>query len=308
MNIGLIIIITLVFVGVLVGMIFAVKHQLKKTDTESTDTSNQNNIETAQDFLPFKNIKDGVIDMGGHDYRTIIKCSSTNYNLKTDKEKEIIELSFQRFLNSLTFPITFFIQTKILDNTKMLNQMQEELKKVVKEHPQMEAYANNYYEEMSNLSEYTGNNKKKEKYIIVPFNEAVTLEKLSDEEKYEYSIKEVKQRALMLTDGLSSMGVKAELLDTEGLADLVYSTYHKDNFGHYENIVNGEFLSLIVEEERNLEENLTNDMRADWILYEAQMRFKNELTDKEIPDYLKVEYEKAIKELDKLREQVGISE
>ena len=64
--------------------------------------------------------------MGGHDYRLVIECSSTNYNLKTDTEREMIELSFQKLLNSLTFPITIFIQTKVLDNTKILSQMEEE--------------------------------------------------------------------------------------------------------------------------------------------------------------------------------------
>lgn len=305
MNIGLIAVITLIFLGILGGVTFAVLKQLKKTDPNNVDTSISNTIETAQEFLPFKDIKDGVIDMGGHDYRAIIECSSTNYNLKTGREKEIIEVSFQRFLNSLTFPIYFFIQTKILDNTKLLEQMREELDKAVEVHPQMETYANIYFNEMSSLSDYIGNNKQKKKYIIVPFNEAINLEKLSDKEKYEYSIKEVRQRASMLTDGLSSIGVKASLLDTKGLAELIYSTYHKDNFTHYENIVNGEFLSLIVDGEENPEEILTDDMKMDWILYEAQSRIRNEITSKEIPKYLKDEYEKTIQKIDRLRDEVG---
>ena len=184
MNLGLVLGITIIFFGIIGVMIFAVTRQLKKVDSEALDTSTSDNIETAQEFLPFKNIRDGVIDMGGHDYRLVIECSSTNYNLKTDTEREMIELSFQKLLNSLTFPITMFIQTKVLDNTKILSQMEEEIKTVIKQHPQMEDYALNYFEEMSNLSDYIGNNKQKKKYIIVPYNEATTLGKLSEEEKY----------------------------------------------------------------------------------------------------------------------------
>lgn len=305
MNIGLIVVVTLIFLGVLGGAVIAVIKQLNKIDSNNTDKSILNDIETAQDFLPFEDIKDGVINMGGHDYRAIIECSSTNYNLKTSKEKEIIEISFQRFLNSLTFPIYFFIQTKILDNTRLLEQIKSEINEVVKEHSQMETYANIYFNEMSNLSDYIGNNKQKKKYIIVPFNEAINLEKLSNKEKYEYSIKEVKQKASILIDGLSSMGVKATLLDTRGLAELVYSTYHKDNFSHYENIVSGEFLSLIVNGEKNYEEELTNDMKIDWILYEAQTRIRDEITNKEIPKHLKNEYEEIIQNLDNLRDKAG---
>lgn len=305
MNIVLIIVVTLVFFIILGAMGYVIIKQISKTDPSKNDKSVLNDIETAQDFLPFENIKDGVINLGGHDYRAIIECSSTNYNLKTDKEKEIIEVSFQRFINSLTFPISFFIQTKMMDNTKILTQMEEELKKAIEAHPQMEEYANIYFNEMSNLSEYIGNNRQKKKYIIVPYNEAINLGRLSNKEKYEHSVKEVKQRAAILTDGLASMGVKATLLDTKGLVDLIYSTYHKDSFAHYESIVNGEFLSLIVDGEKNPEENLTNDMRMDWILYEAQMRIRNEITNKEIPATIKNEYEKAIKELDKLRDEFG---
>lgn len=305
MNIVTVLLSTVAFFGLLGGMVFLVVKQLNKSVTSELDSSTGENIETAQEFLPFKKIRDGVIDLGGHDYRAIIECSSTNYNLKTDSEKEIIELSFQRFLNSLTFPVTIFIQTKILDNSKLLETMKEELIEISQTHPQMEAYANSYFNEMSNLSEYIGNNKQKKKYIIVPYNEALELGRLSNTEKYDYSVKEIQQRALMLNDGLSSMGVKGKLLDTKGLAELVYSTYHKDNFGDCENIVNGEFLSLIVEGEKNPGANLTNDKRADWILYEAQMRLKNELVDKEIADYLRKDYEEVIKEIEKLREDVG---
>lgn len=305
MNISVIVVVTLIFLGILGVAVFAVIKQLNKTDPKNIDTSISFDIETAQDFLPFKDIKDGVIDLGGYDYRVIIECSSTNYNLKTNKEKEIIEISFQRFLNSLTFPIYFFIQTKILDNTKMLEEMRKELDNAIKNHPQMETYANIYFKEMSNLSDYIGNNKQKKKYIIVPFNEAFVLEKLSNREKYEYSVKEIKQRASILIEGLSAVGVKATLLDTKGLVELIYSTYHKNSFAHYENIVNGEFLSLVVNGEKNPEQNLTDDMKMDWILYEAQARIRNEITSKQISDYLKNEYEKIILDLDKLRDEVG---
>ena len=305
MNIGLIIIIIIVFLGVFGGMAFLVIKQFKKTDPSNADSSISDDIKTAQEFLPFKDIRDGVIDLGGHNYRAIIECTSTNYNLKTDKEKEIIEVSFQRFLNSLTFPIYFFIQTRTLDNSKLLHKMEEELQQVVKKYPQMQEYAEIYIREMENLNDYVGNNKQKKKYIIVPYNEAIGLNDLTEDEKYEYSVKEVKQRARMLEDGLSAVGVKTKLLDTKGLAELVYSTYHKDNYSHYESIVDGEFLTLMVDGE-NPEEYLTNDMRMDWILYEAQMRIRNEITsNKQTPKSLREEYEKVIKEIDELRDKVG---
>ncbi|WCK56943.1 hypothetical protein PP175_27405 (plasmid) [Aneurinibacillus sp. Ricciae_BoGa-3] len=299
------IIMLVVFILVFGGMIYAVMKQLNKTDPTKADTSTVDNISTAQEFLPFEDIKDNMIIMGGHKYRAVIEASSTNYNLKTDNEKELIEISFQRFLNSLTFPVTFYIQTKVMDNTKMLSLMEEELKAAVKQFPNLEDYANIYYSEMSNLNSYIGNNKQKKKYIIVPYEEAITLADLSDDEKYDYSVKELHTRASIIVDGLSSVGVKAKILDTKELAELVYSTYHKDNYAQVENIVNGDFLSLLTQSTERKIENLTEDAKLDWILYEAQMRLKTELLGETVPDFIRVNVEKAIADLDRLRDQTS---
>lgn len=305
MNIIAILIPTLIFLGIVGFGAFMVMKQLKKTDVTAEDSSINDTVDAAQDFLPFKDIKDGVIDLGMSNYRAIIECSSTNYNLKTDKEKQIIEASFQRFLNSLTFPITFYIQTKLLDNTKMMRQMEVELQDVVNQHPQLENYANAYYNEMATLSDNIGNNKQKKKYIIVSYNEALNIKGLTKEEMHEYSVKEIMQRANILIDGLSGVGVKASLLDTGQLLDLIYSVYHKDSFLDYENISEDHFLSLIVQGEKNPEEELTDDMKMDLILNEAQTKIKTQILKKSIPDALKKDYEAIMVDIDSLRGKVG---
>ena len=300
MQIFIMIITVILFVGAIIFAIFKVIKTLQKTDPNKVDTSISDDITIAQDFLPFDDIKDNVIDLGGHNYRAIIECSSTNYNLKTDKEKDIIEASFQRFLNSLTFPITLFIQTRIMDNTKILNQLEEDIKTVIVQYPNIEEYANNYYQEMSNLQYYMQNNKQKKKYIIVPYNEAINMTNLTDEEKYEYSLGEIRERALIVADGLVSVGVKTNILNTSELIELIYSSYHKDNYSNYENIVSGEQLTLIVTGEKNPEQMMSNDERIDWILHEAQERIKNEIIDKPISPKIREEYEDIVKKLKEL--------
>lgn len=305
MNPIVIIIPTIIFLGLLIFGGIMVMKQLKKTDPTNADSSIIGTIDSSQEFLPFKDIKDSVIDLGMHDYRAIIECTSTNYNLKTDMEKEIIEISFQRFLNSLTFPITFFIQTKLFDNTKILGQMEEEIQGVIDTHPQLTEYANIYYNEIATLSDNIGNNKQKKKYIIVPYNEGNNIKNLSEIEKYEYSVKEIIQRANIIIDGLSAVGVKGTILNTRGLIDLVYSTYHKDSFMDKENISEREFLSLIVSSDRNKEEDLTDDMKIDIILNEAQTKIKTQILKKNIPESLRLEYGEIVSNLDGLRDKVG---
>lgn len=298
-------VLVLVMLVVFGGMGFAVYKQIQKTDPKNLDTSVISAIDTAQQFLPFEDIKDDMIILGGHQYRAVIECSSTNYNLKTEREKEVIELSFQRFLNSIKFPIAFFIQTRTIDNTKVLEGMEKEHVEVIEKYPQMAEYAEVYFYEMSNLSVKIGNNKQKKKYIIVSFNDGINLGELSDIEKYEYSMKELQSRTHMVIDGLSGVGVKAKILDTHELMELVYSTYHKDNYLHVENIVNGEFLSLITEAPLNRQEQINDDAKVDWILYEAQMRIQNELMSQNLPEFLKNDYEDVIGQLDQLRDKTG---
>lgn len=292
----------LAFIG---GMVFMVLRVLKKTDPTKADTSTNENITAAQDFLPFEDIKDGMINLGGHRYRAVIECSSTNYLLKTDREKEMIEIAFQRFVNSFTFPVTFYIQTKVIDDSKMLDILDQEIATSIEHFPHLSEYGRIYKQEMENLHGYVGNNKQKKKYMIVSFDEAIALGDLNDEEKYDYAAKELYNRAMIIVDGLSSVGIKASILETEQLAELVFSTYHKDNYTHVENVVNGEFLSLVTEAKRNLMEDLPDDARLDLILYEAQMRVQGELMNDHLPEFIKKNFDKVIRELDVLRDQTA---
>lgn len=266
----------LVFFGILGIMGFMIYKALQMSDPKRFDSSANDKIETAQEFLPFETIKDATIHLGGHTYRAVLECSSTNYNLKTDKEKELIEVSFQRFLNSLTFPLVFFVQTKVIDYTKMLAEMKEEMAKVIKEFPMLETYANIYYQEMSNLPQTIGNTKQKKKYVIVGFDEARNMGELDDQEKYEYSLKELEQRVNIIKEGLATVGIKAERLSTEELCELIYSAYHKDNYLIVENIISGEYLTLLTEGE-NITNNLGPEALCDVILSETEKKLEHEL-------------------------------
>lgn len=299
----------MIFLGILVllilfgGMGTAVFLVIKKTDPSNIDSSVKENITTAQELLPFEDIKDGMIILGGHKYRAIIECSSTNYNLKTDAEKEIIELSFQRFVNSLTFPITMYIQTQTIDNSEMMESLKIELEKTVAEYPNLLEYANQYYDDLDSISERIGNNKKKKKYIVIPYEESANLEKLTDTEKYKDSAAELYNRCLLVCDGLNGVDVKARILNTVEIAEIVYASYHKDNHGFVKGITSGEYQSLFVEGQENKLQNLSGDGKIDLILYEAEMKLKNGVLLTECPDFVKQSADNCLKELEVIREK-----
>ena len=70
---ALLIIVLIVFFGLIIGAIVAVKMTLKKLDNQSSGVVvDSSNIKTAQQFLPFKDVSDGILDLGGFKYRKII--------------------------------------------------------------------------------------------------------------------------------------------------------------------------------------------------------------------------------------------
>lgn len=309
MTIGIAILIMVVLftifgiVGVLVYM------QIKKTDPnniENVENGTTTNLsETVQGFLPFEDIKDSMIHLGNHKYRVVIKCNSINYNLKTEKEQDVIELSYQRFLNSLSHPIQIFIQTKVMDNAKMLESLKEDIISSVGDFPILQDYGEYYYDEMTHIYDNIGNNKEKKKYIVVPFDDAIELTNSTEQEKYEYAMNELQNRCLIVIDGLQSLGIQAEFLKSDELIDLLYTVYHKDSANQSENISSGDFLSLLVDGDDKLM-NLSSEARLDWILYEAQKRLEVELaSDKVVDNDVRARANLGIQKISELRNEIA---
>ena len=69
----------------------------------------------AQDFIPIKEIRDGIVIMKDNSFRAVLMTSSLNIALKSQDEQEAIIGQFQNFLNSLEFSIQFYIQSRRLD-------------------------------------------------------------------------------------------------------------------------------------------------------------------------------------------------
>lgn len=293
----------LLFLGVLGTMGGLVFWQLKKTDPKNNDTSLKTDIKTAQEFLPFKDISDSMINLGNHQYRALIEVSSINYNLKTKKEKDILELSFQRFLNSLDFPYSFFIQTVTIDNSKMIEILREDVEETLKEFPQLEEYAREHINDIENIQERTNTDKQKKKYIVVPFDDAVLLTTFDDNEKYVEAAKDLYNRCQLVMEGLESMGLRGEILSTNEVASVITSVYHRKNYSHIEGIVDGDYLETFVLGENKMADILA-DGNLDLILVEAKRKLESELlASAKIPPHTLEATRQAIRELEIIRDK-----
>jgi len=68
-----------------------------------------------QEFVPIREVRDGIIILKDKGMRAVLLCSSMNFSLKSGDEKNAIILQFQDFLNSLDFSVEIIIQSRKLD-------------------------------------------------------------------------------------------------------------------------------------------------------------------------------------------------
>ena len=68
-----------------------------------------------QEFVPIKEVRDGIILLKDGSLRAIVLASSVNFSLKSEDERQAILLQFQDFLNSLDFSVQISIQSRELD-------------------------------------------------------------------------------------------------------------------------------------------------------------------------------------------------
>ena len=135
------------------------KDEVSQEFTEVGDTS---------DFVPLKEIDNNIMQIGNRTFRMIIECSSINYDLLSGIEQRTHEILYHRFLNTLTFPIAIYIQSKELDEKRRNKQTEAKIRQSEKRFPQIKDYADQFLKAVNSEQKYfTNTTKIKRKYVIV---------------------------------------------------------------------------------------------------------------------------------------------
>lgn len=276
MKILLVILLMLVFVGGIGALLY---FMVKKLDPMKDDKTEDSNLAIAQDFLPFDDIRNGMIILPNHSYRAIIDCSSINFDLKTEGERDQIEMSFQQFINSLNFSISIFLQTKEIDNSRRIETLKREIEGTLIEFPNMKVYADHFLADMNNLNAKIGNNQQKKRYIVVTYDEAIQLERLTDGEKAVYAKKELMSRCDAIKTGLDAVGIISHVMSTPELIELVYSCYNREGFSYAEAISSNDAFALFVDGAEDRFQDLPRAGMLDLILGESLNRIRAENLD-----------------------------
>lgn len=122
---------------------------------------------TTQRYLPFSQIRENVIIMKDNSWRLVLECSTINFLLKSIDEQNSIILSFQRFLNSLDFPIQILVRSKKLDIDSYISKLEDIWNKQTS--PLLKEQTQEYTLFLKRLVE-VAQIMKKEFYIVIPFD------------------------------------------------------------------------------------------------------------------------------------------
>lgn len=226
----------------------------------STPTSNGLERQSIFNFMEFDTVDDNmIIQKNGTRFLMAIECQGINYDLMSGVEKASVEEGFVQFLNTLRNPIQIYIQTRSVNLEDSITAYKEKLRKVEDKLNRMKM---EYYEmkdsgaytrddldraffeltKQSNLYEYgrdviadtermslNRNVLNQKYYIIIPFFASeLGSNDLDKAEIKSLAFSEIYTRAQSIISSISSCGIRAKILKTNELVELLYMAYNRD--------------------------------------------------------------------------------
>ncbi|OGG76449.1 hypothetical protein A2950_02320 [Candidatus Kaiserbacteria bacterium RIFCSPLOWO2_01_FULL_55_19] len=197
-----------------------------------------------QQFVPVKEIRNGVIILKDGSYRGVLICSSINFGLKSTDEQHAITLGFQSFLNTLDFSIQILINSRRMDLRPYLALLEE--KSAEQKTELMRVQLHEYIEFVRSFTDQA-NIMTKSFYVIVPYaprfsaaaasagflhRKSAATNTAAAESTFAEDQAQLEQRLTLVGAGLAGIGVRAVSLGTEEEIELLYRAF---NPGELEN-------------------------------------------------------------------------
>lgn len=198
------------------------------------------NAKATQDFIPIKEIRDGIVVLKNGDLRAIILANSINLSLKSNDEQKATILQFQNFLNTLDFSVQLSIQSRRLDIRPYLLLLENRIK--VQNEPLLKLQTKEYIEFIKSFTESVAI-MTKSFFVVVPYTQTIIkpesnfLGKLfsrrSEEEEraleqinFEEKRSQLEERVAVIQQGLSRCGINSAQLGTEEVVEVFYKVFN----------------------------------------------------------------------------------
>lgn len=193
-----------------------------------------------QEFVPIKEVRDGILMLKDGSMRGILLASSLNFSLKSDDERNAIILQFQDFLNSLDFSVQISIQSRRLDIRPYIALLEDRYKEQVND--LMKIQTREYIEFIKKFTETTSI-MTKSFFVVVSYDPAIInlsgskisgiFQKKSAVEQqkskqltFEENRTQLEQRVSVVEQGLSRCGIRVVRLGTEEVIELFYKIFN----------------------------------------------------------------------------------
>lgn len=198
---------------------------------------------STQRYVDVEEVHDGVMVLKSGALRAALLVSSINFDLKSSEEQDAIISQYQNFLNSLDFPVQIVVQSRRFNIDPYIELLREREGQQLNEllRFQMKEYQT-YIKKLTEVS----NIMSKYFYVIVPFSpvendQSGFFGKIGDifnpkktvglkNEQFDTYRTQLLQRVQHVAAGLSPMGLRATMLETEELIELLYNSYNPSLF------------------------------------------------------------------------------
>lgn len=195
-----------------------------------------------QEFVPIKEIRDGLIVLKDGGVRAVLLASSVNMALKSYDERQALYYNYQAFLNSIDFSLQILTQSRRYDILPYLSVLGDRQKEELE--PLMKVQIREYIEFIKGFTD-THNIMQKRFYIIVPYTSSLSdasissimplnpfkkttpkKEKEDETALFEEKRSQLEQRLAVIISGLKRIGVRAVQLGSDELVELFHKSFN----------------------------------------------------------------------------------
>lgn len=207
------------------------------------------NAKSSQEFVPIKEVRNGIIVLKDGGLRAVLLASSLNLSLKSSDEQIAIIREFQNFLNSLDFTVQICVQSRRLDIRPYLLTLENRMKEQVE--PLLKIQTKEYIDFIRTFTDEV-NIMTKSFFLVVPYSETVIKtgkmfddllsggskninvgtaaasksKEMNELISFEEKRTQLDQRVGVVIGGLGRMGIRATELKTDQVVELFYKTFN----------------------------------------------------------------------------------
>lgn len=194
--------------------------------------------QATQEFVPVKEVRNGIIILKDGGYRAVMMCSSLNFSLKSEDEQTAIIGGFQSFLNTLDFSVQIVVHSRKMDIRPYITLLEERLD--AQQSELMRIQLREYIQFIKGFMD-SSDIMTKLFYVVVPYTPALA-NKVADtlhipgrkhvetagglRDNFEEDRIQLEQRMSLVASGLSSAGIRAVPLNTEENIELLYRSFN----------------------------------------------------------------------------------